>query len=139
MSLEGKPIIGICLGMQLLLESSEEFEYTNGLGLIRGHTKPLASFCESNTKMPHTGWNRVFDFNSNDWLTFEKCPQYFVHSFVATEVDKSSILCKCNYEGVDFIAGIQKGNVAGLQFHPERSGTDGLLLLNMIIQKVSEK
>ena len=126
----GKPLLGICLGMQLLFESSEEFGSTKGLGLIPG--KVLA-FDESKfdhaLKVPHMGWNELFV--QNDTTLFEGLTKdfylYFVHSFHAVCDDKYAI-GKTHY-GYKFVSAVQNENIYGIQPHPEKSHENGLKII----------
>lgn len=124
----GKPLLGICLGMQLLFEKSYEYGEHNGLGLLKGGIYPLDKDIE-NLKVPHMGWNRLdivrddrilADSGKNDYF-------YFVHSFYAKNCD-DSLIATAEY-GVDVPAIVGTGNVYGTQFHPEKSGDKGLKLL----------
>lgn len=125
---EQVPILGICLGMQLLTNGSEEGEL-NGLGWIDANTVSFKDRVDSRLKIPHMGWN-VVRKNQNSELTdgfelFDESRFYFVHSFfVHVEDEKNSIL-KTEY-GVEFDSAIQKDNIFGVQFHPEKSHKFGM-------------
>lgn len=121
----GKPFLGICLGMQLLFEKGYEFGETEGLGLICGSVRHL----KVPYKIPHMGWNSLV-FNKQSPLLHgvkEESYVYFVHSFVA-EAQNPDIAAYCEY-GVQIPALVQKENVFGAQFHPEKSGSIGLKIL----------
>lgn len=124
---KGTPILGICLGMQLLLETSDEGNAT-GLGLIKG-TVPM--FNETIEKVPHMGWNQVKDVQNH--FLFHNIPPnsdfYFVHSFYAKPKENKDILGVTNY-GFDFACVIGNEQVMGVQFHPEKSGKHGIQLLD---------
>ena len=131
----GRPLLGICLGMQMLFEAGEEFGHTAGLGLLQGQVLPLLTQNEAGEPLilPHMGWNRLLPGPA--WrLTppAEPLNQYFVHSYAATAVDPQAVLCHCRYGHQPFVAAVQQGAVVGFQFHPERSGPDGLALLAQI-------
>ena len=129
-----KPIIGICLGMQMLFECSEEYGLHEGLGLIPGKVESLTKYSKKEIKMPHIGWNQL---NKKDKESDNnKLCQYFVHSYAVINLEDEHIMYKCNYEDVNFIAAVNKGKVLGFQFHPERSGWEGLKLLGSHINKV---
>lgn len=125
----GKAMIGICLGMQLLLESSEEFGQHEGIGLIPGH---VIAFDKSkmdmeNHKIPHVGWNRIFN-KEHDILKGLKDPYlYFVHSFHAVTDDKYAL--GTTHYGYDFVSAVNKENIFGFQPHPEKSHDNGLKIL----------
>ena len=123
---EGMPILGICLGMQLLFDSSEEIEPTLGLGLLPGKV----TWLETTLRLPHIGWNDVrFDRPSQltDGLPAAGCPFYHVHS-LAPRPAASGVVATTEY-GERFATIVERGNVAGVQFHPEKSSAHGLRLL----------
>ena len=125
----GKPILGICLGMQLLLQKSYEFGEHEGLGLISGSVDPIADVIPADYKIPHIGWNSL-RFKQN-------CPifknihdgdcVYFVHSYFATDCN-DSVIATAEY-GKELTAAVAQGNVMGCQFHPEKSERVGLAIL----------
>ena len=126
----GKPLLGICLGMQLLFESSEEFGQTQGLGLIPGK---VVAFDEEKfdhpLKVPHMGWNELFQQKQTP--LFAQLPEdfylYFVHSFHAV-CDDSYAIGKTHY-GYAFVSAVQNGNIYGIQPHPEKSHENGLKII----------
>ncbi|MDX1586460.1 MAG: imidazole glycerol phosphate synthase subunit HisH [Balneolaceae bacterium] len=126
-----KPVLGICLGMQLLFESSEEGD-TKGLGIIPGKLK---KFDETKNKVPHMGWNTFTETTDCPLLNGIDTSQYFyyVHSFYAPVNEYS--LATCHYIN-DFSAVVGKDNVLGVQFHPEKSGTIGSMLLQNFMEYV---
>ncbi len=126
---KGKPLMGICLGMQLLFDKRFEYGEYEGLGLIKGNIRPIADVIPSGLKIPQIGWNAleftrespVFKYISNgDYV-------YFVHSFYAADCDES-VTAVTDY-GALLTASVQCGNVFGCQFHPEKSGDIGLNIL----------
>jgi len=126
----GRYMMGICLGMQLLLESSEEFGSHKGLGLIEGKVVAFdTSKFEVPLKVPHMGWNRIF---TKEHPLFEGLDDahylYFVHSFHAVVVDKTNEIGKTIY-GYEFSSAIAKENVLGIQPHPEKSHRNGLKII----------
>ena len=128
---KGKPLMGICLGMQLLFEESYEFGQYEGLGLIPGKVSGMEGTIPTELKIPHIGWNRLLfpDRPRHPLLqTVEDgdCV-YFVHSFYATDCDEA-VIAQAEY-GKVLTAAVAKGNVMGCQFHPEKSGTVGLNIL----------
>lgn len=126
----GKPLFGICLGMQLLLESSEEFGYTEGLGLIPGVVKEFdKSKFEHKLKVPHMGWNELFVMNDSPLFSGlnKEIYLYFVHSFHATCEDKFMI--GKTFYGYYFPSAIAHDNIYGIQPHPEKSHDNGLKIL----------
>ncbi|WP_294956142.1 imidazole glycerol phosphate synthase subunit HisH [Sulfurovum sp.] len=126
----GKPLLGICLGMQLLFESSEEFGSTEGLGLIPGK---VVAFDESKfdhpLKVPHMGWNELFV--QKETSLFDSLPDdfylYFVHSYHAVCNNRYAI-GKTHY-GYEFVSAVQNGNIFGIQPHPEKSHENGLKII----------
>ena len=121
------PFLGICLGMQLLTNSSEEGQ-TKGLGLIDGQTLRFPR--KSCLKVPHMGWNRV-ETTQETPLTSDLPPEprfYFVHSYYVKAADPADVMLRSTY-GIDFDAGLRRGNIFGAQFHPEKSHKFGMALL----------
>ena len=131
---KGKPILGICLGMQLLFEKSFEFGEHPGLGLIPGNVIPMAGFIPEELKIPHIGWNALrFRKESPLFrLIQEGDCVYFVHSYFAAQCD-SSVIADTEY-GQYLTAAVQHENVYGCQFHPEKSGSVGLNILKAFAQ-----
>ena len=125
----GKPLMGICLGMQLLFEKSYEFGEHEGLGLIPGVVRPIADVIPADLKIPHIGWNALeFRGNSPLFSNIENGDHvYFVHSFYAADCDES-VIATTDY-GATLTAAVAKDNVFGCQFHPEKSGAVGLDIL----------
>lgn len=120
----GKPLLGICLGMQMLFSESLEYGRHNGLGLIEGTVRPLPA----GVKIPHMGWNELLHNGDTLFSGVENGSyMYFVHSYYA-DTDEKNITAKTSY-GIDFAAAVRKDNVWGMQFHPEKSGDTGLNIL----------
>jgi len=126
----GKPVLGICLGMQLLFDKSYEYGEHDGLGLIKGNVRPIADVIPDNLKIPHIGWNAL-DFKGEKSPIFKYINDgdfvYFVHSFYAADCEKNTIATS-DY-GAPLTAAVADGNIFGCQFHPEKSGTVGLNIL----------
>jgi|TARA_B100002019_G_C21238655_1_gene584205 glutamine amidotransferase len=137
----GKPLLGICLGMQFLMDSSEEFGNTNGLGLIPGKVIPIPpqDIAGESLIVPHIGWNALETSFNKSWdntllaNTPLKSNVYFVHSFFSKPNDDNHLLAHCIYGGNDLSAVISKDNVMGCQFHPEKSGEIGLNILKTFL------
>ena len=127
---KGKPIMGICLGMQMLFEKSYEYGEYNGLGLIKGSVRPISNVIPKDLKIPHIGWNAL-KFTSPKSPIFKYLKDgdcvYFVHSYYGAECSES-VIATAEY-GADITAAVAKGNVFGCQFHPEKSGEVGLKIL----------
>ncbi|MBQ2809794.1 MAG: imidazole glycerol phosphate synthase subunit HisH [Clostridia bacterium] len=126
---KGKPIMGICLGMQLLFEKSYEYGEHTGLGLLKGSVVPMQGIIPTELKIPHIGWNAlhikakhpIFKYiKENDYV-------YFVHSYFATDCE-DSLLATTEY-GAELTSAVALDNVTGCQFHPEKSGDIGLSIL----------
>jgi len=136
------PLLGICLGMQLLLEESEEFGITAGLGLIPGRVIPVPAqtlFGETQ-KIPHIGWSALHPSSAsgewNDTLLQDNRlgdAAYFVHSFMAAPLDQVHRIADCVYGGHLIPAVIGRGHITGCQFHPEKSGEVGLKILRRFL------
>lgn len=126
---KGKPLMGICLGMQLLFEKGYEYGEHDGLGLIPGAVKPIADVIPTHYKIPHIGWNALH-LRGNSPIFKEiddgDCV-YFVHSFYAADCD-DYMIATAEY-GPELTAAVANGNIYGCQFHPEKSGTVGLRIL----------
>ena len=138
----GTPLLGICLGMQMLLDESDEFGLTAGLGLIRGRViaVPATSASGAPQKIPHIGWNAlVLPPGRGGWTgTLLKDVAhgeavYFVHSFMADPTDPRHRIADCLYGGRPVAAAIGRDNLFGCQFHPEKSGTVGLRVLKAFL------
>mgnify|MGYP003305304556 CR=1 FL=1 len=135
----GKPFLGICLGMQMLFEKSFEYGEHEGLGLIKGNVRPIEDVIPKEYKIPHIGWNALN-------MKGEKSPLwkyindgdhvYFVHSYYAADCD-GSVIATSEY-GAELTAAVADGNIFGCQFHPEKSGTVGLNILKAFIEMKGE-
>ena len=126
---EGKPLLGICLGMQMLFEKSYEYGEHEGLGLIPGSVRPIRDVIPADYKIPHIGWNGLHFRQENPLFKYvkERDCVYFVHSFYASDCDEFTV-ATAEY-GAELTAAVAKGNVYGCQFHPEKSGNVGLNIL----------
>lgn len=127
----GKPLLGICLGMQLLFDKSFEYGEHAGLGLIRGEVRPLAAELRAGAKTPHMGWNSLDVCREGDPLLCGVRAGdfvYYVHSFYAAECD-AALVATSAYGGAVVAGVVRNGNVCGTQFHPEKSGEVGLRML----------
>lgn len=141
LALSGRPIFGICLGMQLLMTSSCEFGEHDGLDIVQGQVEGLAQaaiHAGRRVKVPHVGWNRIMPPNSEE-LQFPKAWEnsplagaasgefmYFVHSYFAVVNNEAYVLSRTTYGGTAFCSSLMAGNVWGCQFHPELSGRKGI-------------
>ena len=129
----GKPVLGICLGMQLLFERSQEHELTAGLGLIGGEVSRLRT---DGLRIPHIGWNDVTLHRPSPLtagLPTGGCPFYHVHSLAARPADPADVVATAEY-GERFATIVARDNVLGVQFHPEKSSRDGLRLLSSFVE-----
>ena len=126
----GKPLLGICLGMQLLFERSFEYGEHEGLGLIKGSIRPISDVIDGDLKIPHIGWNALHFGERKDEL-FKYLNEgdfvYFVHSYYGAECD-DSVIATTEY-GAELTAAVRNKNVCGVQFHPEKSEKVGLSIL----------
>lgn len=125
----GKPLLGICLGMQLLFDTGEEHGPRQGLGLIPGRVTALTP--AGRLRVPHVGWNNLTTIIPHPLLfgIKQQVDFYFVHSFHCVPVKHSAILATCDYGG-EIVSAVAMGNVAAVQFHPEKSQPSGLRLLD---------
>ena len=125
----GKPVLGICLGMQLLFDRSLEYGDHAGLGLIPGTVRPIGETVPAGLKIPHIGWNALHFVKKNPLFRYvgEGDHVYFVHSYHATDCDASTVAV--TEYGATLCAAVAHGNVFGCQFHPEKSGAVGLSIL----------
>ena len=130
----GKPIMGICLGMQLLFDVSYEYGVHEGLGLIRGSVRPMAGVIPEDYKIPHIGWNFLKFKNESPLFKYIKEGDYvyFVHSYYAAECDES-VIAVTEY-GAELTAAVASGNIYGCQFHPEKSGAVGMKILKAFVE-----
>ena len=126
---KGKPLLGVCLGMQMLFERSYEYGTHEGLGLLKGEIRPIAERIPEGLKIPQMGWNSLKIVKESPLLKYTREGEYvyFVHSYSAVNCEES-LLAVTEY-GADLTACVGKGNVFGCQFHPEKSGETGLRLL----------
>ena len=122
----GKPLLGICLGMQLLFEKSYEYGEHEGLGLLKGQVVGMAGKLPADLKIPHMGWNAL-SLTKPARLLKDGSYVYFVHSFYAENCD-ASLAAVTDY-GIPITAAVEQGNIFGCQFHPEKSGNVGLEIL----------
>ena len=124
-----KPLLGICLGMQLLFKESEEVRKTKGLGILKGRIEKFKNV----SRIPHIGWNEL---TFTDGVHSGQNYVYFVHSFYANETLPEEVIAYTDYEGVKVPAIVGRHNFTGMQFHPEKSGEFGMHLLQEWLQKV---
>lgn len=126
---EGKPILGICLGMQLLFDKSYEYGTHSGLGLIKGEIRPLSDVVSEEYKIPHIGWNALKFKKKSKLFKYIKDGDfvYYVHSYYGANCEES-IIATSEY-GAEITGAVEYENVYGCQFHPEKSGDAGLSIL----------
>ena len=128
----GKPLLGICLGMQMLFEKSYEYGEHEGLGLLKGQVVPMAGKINSELKIPHMGWNALEVKQGRLLADLDGQYVYFVHSFFA-EGCEESLSAVTEYD-IPITAAVEQGNIFGCQFHPEKSGNVGLSILRKFAQ-----
>ena len=131
----GVPLMGICLGMQLLFNESYEYGVHKGLGLINGKVVGMKGIISDKLDIPHMGWNALKFHKASSLFKYmnEGDCVYFVHSYFATECEES-LIASAEY-GIDITAAVQSGNIFGCQFHPEKSGTVGLEILKAFCEE----
>ena len=136
----GRPFLGICVGMQMLFDESDEFGRHAGLGLIPGRVEPIPATGADGRphRIPHIGWNALRP--AGDWAETplsglaEGDAVYFIHSFAGCATDPSHRLAECDYDGVPLLAAVRRDNLTGCQFHPEKSGEAGLSVLGQFLR-----
>ena len=130
----GKPMMGICLGMQLMFDVGYEYGVHEGLGLIKGSVRPIADVIPEGYKIPHIGWNLLKFKRESPLFKYikENDYVYFVHSYYAAECDES-VIAVTEY-GAELTAAVANGNVYGCQFHPEKSGEVGMNILKAFME-----
>lgn len=132
----GKPLLGICLGMQLLFDQSKENKLTKGLSILPGE---VVRFTGKDYKVPHMGWNRLkFNNSSTILANIEEDFVYFVHSYYVKTSAQDVVIASCEYD-VEVPAMVGRGNVFGMQFHPEKSGKLGMELLRNFTELTRER
>lgn len=135
------PIMGICLGMQILFDFGEEFGINEGLGFIEGSViKIPIDFNGSTRKIPNIGWDKLnFRGTKLNFIERKLIPNvYFVHSYMVNPCYEKHILASIDYEGLDIVAAVEKDNLFGCQFHPEKSGIVGLCFIKHFINKTKD-
>jgi imidazole glycerol-phosphate synthase subunit HisH len=139
---KGGPFLGICLGMQLLFETSDEFGDNKGLGLIKGTVKKFRPKGGEKLIVPHVGWNTINAPKGRSWdkTIFAGVPDrsymYFVHSYYCAPESAEVILSQTEYAGIAYCSALEHRNLAGTQFHPEKSGSDGLAIYKNWLSKL---
>ena len=136
---QGKPLMGICLGMQMLFEESFEYGCHKGLGLLKGAVRPIRDVIPADLKIPHIGWNGLIFKGESPLFRYINPGDhvYFVHSYYAADCE-DSVIATAEY-GAELTAAVAKGNVMGCQFHPEKSGNVGLAILKAFVEMGEKK
>ena len=140
----GKPVMGICLGMQMLMEFSEEHHWCEGLGFIKGGVKKLPSKLSEDNRLPHVGWKRIVPSSGETWETgiLKFLPSnlfyYFLHSYAACPKLPENVYAWTENKCTKFVSAVRHGNVFGFQFHPEKSGVAGLAILRNFLGNCKE-
>jgi glutamine amidotransferase len=129
----GRPVLGICLGAQLLLSEGNEFGVYGGLDILPGKVEKIR--CSTGIKVPHIGWNKINPATPGQWKStiLDNIKQgeytYFVHSYACVPSDAKDVIAHTEYGGESFCSIFERGNVRGVQFHPEKSGSAGLRII----------
>lgn len=142
----GKPLLGICLGMQMLMSDSEEYGQTPGLGLIPGSVRAMPRERADGTrrKLPSIGWAGLRPGRANGWDGTVLAglqpgtPMYFLHSFHAEPSEPQHLLADYDHDGLAVTAAVRRGNVTGTQFHPEKSGPAGLSIVKAFLERPAQ-
>ena len=136
---QGKPLMGICLGMQMLFDESFEYGCHKGLGLLKGSVRPIRDVIPADYKIPHIGWNGLIFKGESPLFRYINPGDhvYFVHSYYAADCE-DSVIATAEY-GAELTAAVAKGNVMGCQFHPEKSGNVGLVILKAFVEMGEKK
>lgn len=137
----GRPFLGICVGMQMMFEVSEEFGEHRGLAMLKGQVRAIPPNGADGAphRIPHIGWNALYP-PKRTWAdtmlgqVAEGDSMYFVHSFSCHPEDREDVLAVCHYGGVEIIAAVNRGPLMGCQFHPEKSGKAGLAVLDAFLK-----
>lgn len=135
----GKPLLGICLGMQMLFDSSIEFGDTLGLGIVPGRVLSLKNILTGNDKLPHVCWSEIYSRQPLSWketilngiTNMEN--MYFVHSYYAQPLNNQDVLSSSSFSGIDYCSTVKHKNVYGCQFHPEKSAESGLKIISNFV------
>ncbi|MGB0719370.1 MAG: imidazole glycerol phosphate synthase subunit HisH [Bdellovibrionales bacterium] len=135
---KGKPLVGVCLGMQIMATYSEEFGKTSGLNLIPGQVRYFKGVVEPGAKIPHTGWNTISGARKDSLMQQAVGNDfYFIHSLFVETDNPDHTIAHCTYHNINFAAAIAHENITGFQFHPERSGKNGLSLYKNLIEQMA--
>ncbi|HEX2052727.1 MAG TPA: imidazole glycerol phosphate synthase subunit HisH [Actinomycetota bacterium] len=126
----GRPLLGVCVGMQLLFEESDEGP-AKGLGILKGRVEKF----DERLKVPHMGWNTLERRGDSIFSSFDDRYFYFVHSYYCVPDDEGIVAARTDY-GVEFASAVHQGSVFGVQFHPEKSSDDGLALYRRVLEEV---
>lgn len=137
----GKPLMGVCLGMQLLFEESDEFGINQGLGIFKGKVTKIPDKINGiKLRVPHIGWDKITIKKESGLFNQVHDGEfmYFVHSYFCKPASRDIIAATTNYEGFEFVSSVSEGNVFAVQFHPEKSGKNGPLLYRNFAKLVSK-